>query len=499
MNVPAAAWPEEWLGHFQKMLDRFDDIASGQLTVAGFIPDTEIGVFAGVLVLLLAGVQFWRRTADAALALDNEPLAVLTHGPRRTALIAVALLISGLGGWSWFAPLTSATAALGVVAPDGNRKSVQHLEGGIVKEIRIREGVHVEQGQPLLIIDDTQVRAHLDEVVKSYHHLLATEARFEAMIQGKSDIAFPSDITSLPSDQRLAVTESQSSGFQSWLSIQKVQIDVIEARIRQLNDQKSGLLGVVEAKKRQLALMRDEISTTEELVSRGLERRPRLLQILRGEAELEAEVVANLSQLEEIQQKIGEARLQLAGMQETASETASRELADIRRSLSEVRTRIPAINDQLARTIVRAPVSGTVMGLQISAASEVVRPGMTLLEIVPDNASLVINARIRPADIDRISAGMTAQVILPAYQQKSLPKIYGILDSISADRFSDERSGEQYFLAKISVEKEELAKLGDARMLTGMSAEVMVVQAETTLIRYLMDPILASFRRSFHQ
>ena len=186
-------------------------------------------------------------------------------------------------------------------------------------------------------------------------------------------------------------------------------------------------------------------------------------------------------------------------MQETASETASRELADIRRSLSEVRTRIPAINDQLARTIVRAPVSGTVMGLQISAASEVVRPGMTLLEIVPDNASLVINARIRPADIDRISAGMTAQVILPAYQQKSLPKIYGILDSISADRFSDERSGEQYFLAKISVEKEELAKLGDARMLTGMSAEVMVVQAETTLIRYLMDPILASFRRSFHQ
>jgi HlyD family type I secretion membrane fusion protein len=274
---------------------------------------------------------------------------------------------------------------------------------------------------------------------------------------------------------------------------------ILRQRILQLDEQNAGLREVIAAQDRQIALIAQEIESTQKLYERGLGRLPRLLALKREQADLDAEKAANRARIAENGQRVGETEIQLLTIREQAVERANDELVGIQRTLAELRSQIPSRQDTLERTVIRAPISGTVMNIGPTTETGVIRPGEPVLEIVPEDVMLIIDARVRPTDIDRVRPGLEARVLLTAYKQRTLPRIGGVLRSISADRLVDDRTGEAYFLAKVVVDSEDLALLDEVRLAPGMPADVMILNDEQTLIDYMLGPILQSMRRSFHE
>lgn len=448
----------------------------------------------GVLALVTLGLRLFRRPAAA------EPdLRQLTRLPRRMGLAATAVLVAFFGGWSVLAPLASAALAPGVVSPDGNRKTVQHLEGGIIRTIHVREGDRVAVGDPLVTLDDTQARAHYEELRERHVYLLGTEARLNAERTDAAEIEFPSILADLELPGAERVMAAQRELLASRRATHQGRERILASRIRQLEEQNTGLDEVIAAQDEQIALIEEEIASTQQLFDKGLERMPRLLALKRAKADLEAEKAANRARIAENAQAMGETEIQLLTLTEDARERVNDELANVQRQLAELRSQIPSREDLLSRTVVRAPLDGTVMNVLITTETGVVRPGDALLEIVPDNAALIVDARVKPTDIDRVHPGMEARVVLTAYRQRTLPLIHGTLRSISADALVEERSGESYFLAKVEVKPEDLAKIEEVQLSPGMPAEVMILDGEQTLLDYLLAPIVDSMRRSFRE
>jgi len=272
---------------------------------------------------------------------------------------------------------------------------------------------------------------------------------------------------------------------------------ILHQRMLQLDEQNTGLEGVTEAQLRQLLLLREEISGLQELFDKGLTTADRLLALRRAEAALDAEQASNRAKIAENAQRKGEAETQLLTMREQVVENANDELAGIQRQAAEIRSQLPSRKDILDRTVIRAPIDGIVMNIRATTETGVIRSGEPILEIVPREAQLIIDARVTPNDIDRVHPGMEARIVLSAYRQRSLPLIHGVLRSVSADRLIEDRTGEPYFLAKVEVNAGDLDGVEDVRLLPGMFAEVMILNSEQPLWRYLLDPLFQSFNRSF--
>ena len=276
-------------------------------------------------------------------------------------------------------------------------------------------------------------------------------------------------------------------------------VQILDARIRQLHEQNVGLREMIAAEDEQLGLINEEITGVQILLDKGLERKPRVLALRRGRADVAATKAANRAKIAENDQEIGETRLQLVTLGEERQERISAELADARRDLAEVRSQLPSREDMLVRTVIRAPIDGTVMNLRVNTETGVVAPGQSLLDVVPNDNHLVIDARVRPTDIERIKPGMAARVVLTAYKQRNLPLIHGRLRSISADALADERTGIPYFLAKVEVLPEDLMALREVKLLPGMPAEIMLMDGEQSVFAYLLGPILDSARRGLRE
>ena len=454
-----------------------------------------------VLAALLLLVVLVSARGRRAGRVTGKPLALeaLTRRPRRFGYAAAAVLVLFFGGWSVLAPLASAALAPGVVSPDGSRKTIAHLEGGIIRFIHVREGDIVRAGAALVTLDDTQALARYNEIRERYLHVLAIEARLVAEQSGTDEIVFPDDLADAEDESAQPAMAGQRALLRSRRATQTGRERILRQRILQLDEQNAGLREVIAAQDRQIALIAQEIEGTQKLYDRGLGTLPRLLALQRAEADLDAEKAANRARIAENGQRIGETEIQLLTIREQAVERANDELAGIQRTLAELRSQIPSRQDTLERTVIRAPISGTVMNIGPTTETGVIRPGEPVLEIVPEDVMLIIDARVRPTDIDRVRPGMEARVLLTAYKQRNLPRIGGVLRSISADRLVDERTGEAYFLAKVVVDTEDLALLDGVRLAPGMPADVMILNDEQTLIDYLLGPILQSMRRSFHE
>lgn len=461
-----------------------------------------LGVFVTSLAILtvLAFPRLILRLPRRSLRATAEgDLPALTRAPRRIGLAAVMVFVAFFGGWSVIAPLASAALAPGVVSPDGSRKAIQHLEGGIVRTIHVREGVRVATGAPLVTLDDTRAKALHAEIRERMLYLLATEARLEAERTDAAEITFPQVLTdaSLPGAEK--IVEAQRQLLLSRRATHQGREKILRSRVRQLEEQNTGLTQVIAAQDEQIALIDEEIEASQQLLDRGLERKPKVLALRRARADLSAEKATNRARIAENEQAMGEAQLQLLTLTEERHERVNAEIADVRRMLSELRGQLPSREDILARTVIRAPIDGTIMNVRATTESGVVQPGEVLLEIVPDEAQLIIDARVRPTDIERVHPGMSARVMLTAYRQRTLPLIHGTLRSISADALLDERTGESFFLAKVEVSTEDLAKLDDIELVPGMPAEIMLLDGERSLVDYLLSPILDSARRSLRE
>lgn len=465
---------------------------------------TEIGIFLSAVILLLIAVLLLREIMKSRPgAVASEALIALTKGARRLGFIAALAFFGIFGVWSWYAPLSSAALAPGVVSPDGSRKTVQHLEGGIIQRIHVREGETVVAGETLITLENIRALARLEELRERMIFLIATEARLLAEGDESEAIEFdfPQDLMNASYERIEAAKRGQQQLFESRKETQIARARILAKRIEQLNEEITGLEEVISAQNDQLGLIAQELEAMKALYDQGLQRLSPYLTLQRQEADLKAERAANRASIARLGQQIGETELQLTAIRQQTREEVSDELSRIKTELATVRSQIPERADALLRTTVTAPIAGQVLNIRVTTeAGGILAPGGEILDIVPEDAPMVIDARVSPKDIDTVVPGMSAQVLLTAYSQRNLPRIFGSLQSISADRLVDDRTGEPYFLAKVEVDTEDLIELeGNVELMVGMPADVMIITGERTMLDFILKPFADSLRGAFRE
>lgn len=414
-----------------------------------------------------------------------------------TALIGIFVI--GAGTWAAFAPLESAAIASGTVAPASHRKTVQHLEGGIIGEILVRDGDEVKAGQTLIQLDDTKARTTLAALTGQLWDARAREARLFAERDGAGTIDFPADLVAERSDPTMAAALSgQQKIFETRRSLLDSKSAAIRERISEVHEEIAGYQAELDALEKRGALLQEEIAGIEELVSKGLERRSRLLQLRRDLAEMEGRSGDMGAQIAKAKQTIAEAEVDIISLQNDRQKEVADDLRDTQKKLHELQEQAQAATDVLARTQVKSPENGIVTDLRVHTPGGVIAAGEALLDLVPDADRLVVEAEVRPEDIDRVHAGLSAQVRLLPYKQRRTPPLDATVIYVAADRVIDKRTNQPYFAAKLRVDEKELAALGDeVKMVPGMPSQVMIQTGETTVAAYALSPIFDSFHRAF--
>ncbi|TIO79211.1 MAG: HlyD family type I secretion periplasmic adaptor subunit [Mesorhizobium sp.] len=502
-------------GDFPRMLDGLKDslreltdrltVSTGDFVAAvstwfnGLDRSSRIAVTAaaGALVLLLLSRLV--RPRSPAVRASRRDLKQRTRPARMLGYVSAIFFVGGVAIWSSVALLASAVVANGVVSPEGYRKTIQHLEGGIIGKIHVKEGDKVSAGQVLISLKTTDAQGRYDELEGHYIRLLATEARLVAELAGQNRIAFPKELTSIDSELARKVVVEEQALLDSRLATRDGRTQILNKRIAQIEEQSAGSRDVIAAETDQLGLIDQEIASAQEMYKKGLERLPRILALQRAQADIRANQATNRAQVAKNDQQIGETEFQLLNLRQQDSESANEDLAKVRSDLAALRSQLPSRQDVLARTDIVAPIAGTVMNLRVTTESGVISSGQALLDIVPNEPNLIIDSRIRPTDIDVVHPDMPARVVLTAYPSRHLPQIHGLLTSVSADRLTDEKTGEPYFLAKVKVDAADLGQLHDIRLSPGMPAEVMILTGEHTLLDYMLAPVEASLTRTFRE
>jgi HlyD family type I secretion membrane fusion protein len=422
------------------------------------------------------------------------------RGPVRAGWIIILLFFGGLGLWSAMAPLNAAVVGDAVVKVEGNRKSVEHPDGGRVKQILVHEGDHVKAGDVVLVLDHTDDQAQVDLLTQQQAQLMATEARLRAEYTGLETIVFPPELIEQASDPEVATAISdQQKEFETRRTALAGNRKVLEQRVAQYTAQIAGLEAQLPPLADQLQSMQDERVSLNDALKKGLVTRTRSLELDRRISTTvgqQAEITANIKTSEDA---IGEVSQQIAQLDKDQSEKIAADLRDVRTKLADVSPRLAAAKVALDRTQIRTPYSGTVVGLAVFSVGEVVGRGERLLDVVPEKTSLEVEAKIRVEDISDIRPGMKAEVHFTSYKQRVLPLIHGQVAEISADRLTDERTQVPYYTAKVDVDAGDLAASPEIELYPGMPATVMITTKERTALDYILGPFLASFDRSFRE
>ena len=410
---------------------------------------------------------------------------------KRPAALGYALIIFTfviLGGWSALAKLDSAITAPGIIAAETNRKSVQHLEGGIIKEILVREGQHVEAGQALFRLEPIQAQAGLDVQQNQVDALMAQEARLIAERDRLPDIVWPAALqtrSDRPTVQQ-AIAD-QSKQFNDRRSSLRGQIELLQSKIGQYNTEIKGLEVEREATKGQLGYIVQELTDLQSLLSKGLVQKSRVLALQREQSRLEGVIGRSVADQAKAENGIGEAKLQMEQVQHKTDEEVAQSILEVRQKLNDVREKMNVAQDVLRRLDVNAPVTGTVQNLKVFTVGGVVRAGEILLEVAPDHDALIVQAHVSPQDIDRMRAGMQAEVRFSAFKGNVLPIILGRVASVSRDRLIDEASHQPYFLAQVMVD--DIPQVVREEIVAGMPADLVFPTGERTVLNYLVRPL----------
>ncbi len=415
--------------------------------------------------------------------------------------LVIVLFVGGFGAWAGLAPLASAALATGTVRAETNRKTVQHLEGGIIAELLVHEGDMVTAGQVLVRLDTTAAHSRHQALRHQRDLLEATRSRVLAA-QGHADrVVFPPDLESRRHEPRIAtLLANQEQIFSTRRQSYEGQRDILLKQTDQLRSQIEGMEAQIASADRQMALIAREQKTVAGLVKKGLEREPRLLELQRRAAALEGSRAESRSGIARAEQAIGEAQLKILALDNEASEKLAAELEKVQADLAKTEEELTAAADVLRRRDILAPISGTVVNMMFFTPGGVIAPGTPVLDIVPSDDRLLIEAQISPLDIDVVRPGLLAEVRFSAYKARTTPVLDGRLTQVSADRFIDERQGFPYYKALIEVDAQELADLEHpVELYSGMPAEVMIKTGERTFFEYLVQPVRDSFGRAFHE
>lgn len=424
------------------------------------------------------------------------------HHFRFVGLIIVLSIFGGLGAWSALAPLSSAALAPGVITVENYRKTVQHLEGGIVKTILVRDGDMVKKDQILVILEDTQPSALLEVIRGQYFISLARESRLMAQQNGWDKILYPEELLEYQGDLRSKdAIQMQNQTFNVRKHAYQGEVELYQGQIEQLRAKADGLRAQKSSRDRLVNSYRSELRDFRELLKEGYADKQKVREFERNLAEKEGERGELISSFAAAELEISGTQLKILQLQKELQREVAKELSEVQAELFELRERLQSLQDTVLRTDIKAPDAGMVLGLQVHTLGAVIRPGGKILDIVPQNEKLIVEARVSPLDIDRISIGQIAEIRFSAFKSRTTPKVEGKLITVSADRLVDEesRDKEPYYLARVEITSQGLEDLArsELKLLPGMPAEVLINTGERTLLQYLMDPLSDTVARSF--
>ncbi|OWW00383.1 HlyD family type I secretion periplasmic adaptor subunit [Rhizobium sp. R693] len=404
-----------------------------------------------------------------------------------------------LGTWAALAPLNAAVMGDGLVKVQGNRKSIQHLEGGTIRRLGIREGSHVRQGDLLVEFDDTQAGAQVEILEKQQIQYLAVEARLVAEATNADTLVLPASLSGSRNSAVADILQEQVNEFSVRRSALAGEREVLTKKMLQFQMQLDG----VEAQKRALNERLQSYATDSEiqerLVKKGIATRTRLNELERAESGIRGDLDAQLTSAEVTRQSIAEVKAQIENLSSERQGDIAKEVRDVRTRLAEITPRLEASRATLEHAEIRSPADGTVVDLKFFNEGQVVRPGETLLEIVPDNSPLTVEARIRVEDIADVKPDMDAEVHFTSYKQKTLPIIHGKVARISADRLTDERSQVPYYSVTVDVDPKEMAESPNVQLYPGMPASVMITTEGRSALKYLLGPLVSNLHTSFRE
>ena len=425
------------------------------------------------------------------------------HGARGSIVAGVVVMAAfflGLGGWAAVAPLHSAVVAPAVVKVEGNRKAVQHLEGGIVREIRVGEGDRVSAGQVLLVLDDTQARGAVELLATQHVESRVHQARLLSEQAEAASMELPADVVARMREPEVArIAQSQAMLFRTRRTVLLGQVAVMEQKIAQTREQITGSEGQLAAQRQQLASIRSELTGLQDLFKRGYVPRQRILELERSASALEGQVVQSEVNIVKLRQSVEELGLQMAQLKVDRMAEIAAELREVQVRLIDVEPRLEVARETLKRSTITAPVSGAVVGLSAFTLGGVIAPGERIMEIVPDHGDLSIEATLNVEDQKDVRPGMEVEVHLIAYKQRTSPVVPGTVVRVSADRLTDQRTGIGYYLAHIKVDQEQVARFPSARLAPGMPVTAIIPTGARTALDYLLQPLTDSFNRGLRE
>ncbi|WP_223485062.1 HlyD family type I secretion periplasmic adaptor subunit [Pseudomonas sp. A-RE-19] len=414
-------------------------------------------------------------------------LAVSDRKVRRLGFGIVLMTFGVFGTWAAVAPLDGAAYAPGVVTVQAYRKTVQHLEGGIVKEVLAHDGDIVKRDDPLIILDDSQLRSEYEMARSQLVAARAMEARLIAERDNLSVIGFGA--TADPDSLRGAeARQGEIQVFNARRGSRLGQISVLKERIGQLSQQIKGMEAMIGAKGHLDKSYSGEIVELTDLLSQGFVDKQRLLEQERKLEMLRTEMVDHRSTITKTRLQINETQLQMLQIDKDFNADVVKQLADVQTKIYDLQEKTSALEDRLSHIIIRAPDAGMVIGMTVHTIGGVVRPATPLLDIVPSVSELVIEAQVAPVDIDRIGIGKRADIRFGAFNSATTPVIEGVVSSVSADRLINEKTGTPYYLARVRVTEAGVHTLGERKLLPGMPADVLIITGQRTLLQYLMQP-----------
>jgi HlyD family secretion protein len=444
-----------------------------------------------------------------ALVIPVGPEAIPAGDPQREIRLgtAIAVLFFVLFlGWAAFMPLDAGVHAIGQIAVSGNRQTVQHKDGGVVTAINVREGQHVTAGQVLIELSAPELKAAERALTSDYLTLLAQRARLLAERGGQHDFAPPAEFASLrPEDRPIAeqVLQLQRSEMRARSGAVSAQQSVLGQRAQQLVQQQSGFSKQRQSLVEQQRLIGEELAGLKSIADKGFASINRVRALERAQADLQGQEARMVSEYARAGEGIGETRMQSLTVVRDRLEQVETDLKDTQSKLSETLPKLIATREQLEHSLVRAPATGQVVGLTVFTIGGVVAPGQKLMDIVPDGRELVIQAQLNPSDADDAFAGQEAQIRFTTVHNRSLPLFTGTVRTVSADSFTDEKTGRSYFRAELIVPQSELRKvrsvLGRGELRPGLPVEAVLKVRKRTALQYLVEPLSGALWRSGHE
>jgi HlyD family secretion protein len=417
-----------------------------------------------------------------------------------TGLAVAAVLTGGLGGWASTQQISGALIAPGQIVVESNVKKVQHPTGGVVGELLARDGDVVKAGQIVVRLDDTVTKANLAIVTKNLDAAMARAARLEAEQRGLDKINFPKQLTDRAGDPDVAaVIASESKLFEVRVTGRAGQKSQLHERITQLNQEVEGLAAQARAKEQEIALVQQELTGVRELYDKHLVQISRLTTLERDGARLNGERAQYVASRAQTKGKITETELQIIQIDKDVVSEVSKDLRETNDKIGELIERKVTAEDQLRRVDLRAPQDGIVEQSSVHTVGGVITAGDAIMLIVPQADDLQVEAKVNPQDIDKLQVGQKTLLRLSAFNQRTTPELSGVVSRVSPDVTTDQRSGQSYYTIRVSMPPEEVARLGDVKLIPGMPVEAFVQTGERTLISYLMKPLSDQLMRAFRE